>query len=192
MAGLTVEFEKRKDGDSVLRCIRADGSTTWQHHAGPRGVFFAYHDLTHLAVERTLGLRTGFFGLIASGWEIAETEGKSARGPLPPGTVEVENLVGLFDRERGSLAEWSADEFNTAASSYAAHHGHAAPAALSDDEVIRVRAAIRELQDAWRNTAPGSTLGVEFGPGAPPARPSASPPAAPAVSASSPGSSRGR
>jgi hypothetical protein len=164
MAGLTVEFEKRKDGDSVLRCLRADGSTTWQHHAGPRGVFFTYHDLTHLAVERTLGLQHGFFGLIAAGWDVVETEGKSARGPLSTETIGVENLVGLFDRERGGGAEWTADEFNTAARGYAAQHGHPAPQPISDGDITRVRAAVRDLHDAWRATPAGATMRVQFGP----------------------------
>ena len=164
MTALMVEFEKRKDGDSVLRCTRADGSSTWQHHTGPRGVFFAYHDLTHLAVERTLGLGNGFFGLIAAGWDITETEGKSARGPLPPGTVEVENLVGLFDRERASLSEWTAEEFNGAAQSYASQHGHRMPAALTDVDVARAREAIRELHDTWRDTPVGGTMRVPFEP----------------------------
>lgn len=164
MTGLTVEFEKRKDGDSVLRCIRADGSTTWQHQAGPRGVFFTYHDLTHLAVERTLGLQVGFFGLIAAGWDVAETEGTSARGPLPTETIGVENLVGLFDRERGGGVEWTAEEFNSAAQVYASQHGHPPPAPISDGDITRVRAAVRALHDAWRATAPGATMRVPFEP----------------------------
>jgi hypothetical protein len=164
MTGLTVEFEKRKDGDSVLRCVRADGTTTWQHHAGPRGVFFTYHDLTHLAVERTLGLTTGFFGLIAAGWDVVETEGKSARGPLPQETIAIEHLVGLFDRERGGGVEWSADDFNTAARDYASQHGHPLPAPVSDGDIVRVRAAVRELHDEWRAIPAGGTMRVQFAP----------------------------
>ena len=99
-----------------------------------------------------------------AGWDIKETEGKSARGALPAGTVEVENLVGLFDRESGSGVEWTADEFNSAAQSYASQHGHAVPTALSDADVVRVRAAIRELQDAWRSTPSGDTMRVRFEP----------------------------
>lgn len=162
MSGLIVEFEKRKDGDSVLRCIRADGSATWQHHAGPRGVFFTYHDLTHLAVERTLALRTGFFGLIAAGWDVTETEGQSARGPLPHETIAIENLVGLFDRERGGGVEWTADEFNTAARAYAAQRGHPQPAPVSDTDIGRVRAVVRELHDQWRAVPAGGTMRVPF------------------------------
>src|SRR5687768_13321726 len=97
-----------------MRCTRDDGSTEWQRHTGARAVFFAHHDLTHLAVERTLGLREGFFGLIAAGWTIADTEGSGARGALPAGSVLVENLVGLFGQEQATGVEWTATEFDEA------------------------------------------------------------------------------
>jgi hypothetical protein len=162
MSRLTIELEKRADGDVIFRCIRADGSVTWQRHAGARGVFFAYHDLTHLAVERTLGLRHGFFGLIASGWDLGDTEGKGPRGPLPDETIAVENLVGFFDRERGSLSEWTAEEFNAAAQSYASQRGSPVPMSLSDDEVARTRAAIRSLHAEWNATPNGRVFRQSF------------------------------
>jgi hypothetical protein len=37
--------------------------------------FLCLHDLTHFAVESVHGLRHGFFGLVADGWDIADTEG---------------------------------------------------------------------------------------------------------------------
>jgi hypothetical protein len=163
MSRLTIELEKRSDGDVIFRCIRADGSVTWQRHTGARGVFFAYHDLTHLAVERTLGFRNGFFGLIASGWDVADTEGKGPRGPLPDETIAIENLVGLFDRERGSLAEWSADEFNSSARRYAVQHGMPLPMSLSEEDIAKARAAIRALHAEWSATPSGGVFRQAFG-----------------------------
>jgi hypothetical protein len=159
---LTVELEKRADGDVIFRCIRADGSTTWQRHHGARGVFFAYHDLTHLAVERTLGLEHGFYGLIAAGWDIPDTEGSGPRGPLPDETIAIENLVGLFDRERNGGTEWTADEFNTAARDYAAQRGSAAPTPLTDENIGRAREAIRSLHAEWGALPTGSVLRKQF------------------------------
>lgn len=159
---LTVEFEKRHDGDVIFRCIRADGKATWQRHEGARGVFFAYHDLTHLAVERTLELTNGFYGLIARGWDIADTEGKGPRGPLPDETIAIENLVGLFDRERGAGTEWSADEFNAAAAEYAARRQSPTPVPLSDEKIRRVREAIRALHAEWRAIPTGSVFRQRF------------------------------
>src|SRR5919199_2695144 len=110
---LRVQLTKRADGSAVLRCVRADGSVTWQRHNGRRALFFPFHDLTHLAVETVLGFRQGFYGLLCDGWEIADTEGKGSRGSLPAEAILVEHLVGLFDRERvGGAVPMSAAEFN--------------------------------------------------------------------------------
>ncbi|MEO7520310.1 MAG: hypothetical protein ABIW79_00710 [Gemmatimonas sp.] len=152
---LRIELEKRTDGDVIFRCIRADGSTTWQRHTGARGVFFVYHDLTHLAVERTLRLQNGFFGLMAAGWDIADTQGKSPRGPLPDEAIAIENLVGLFDRERGAGTEWTADEFNSAAEDYALQRGVAMPIRLTDSEIAGTRNEIQSLHASWRATPEG-------------------------------------
>jgi hypothetical protein len=173
--GLEVTLEKRTDGDVVLRCTRRDGSTTWQRHTGPRAVFFAYHDLTHLAVERTLGFAHGFFGLIARGWSIDETTGTTARGPLPAEALAVENLVGLFDRERASGATWSAEEFNEAAALHASSRGQPAPAPVDETGLAAARAAVATLHARWRDTPSGSVLVERFD-----------------ATASSRGSSRGR
>lgn len=81
---MRVQITKKGNGSGVLRCVRAEGSVTWQKQTDRHAAFFALHDLTHFAVETTLGYRRGFFGLIAEGWEIEDTTGKGARGPLPP------------------------------------------------------------------------------------------------------------
>ena len=86
---MRVQITKKADGSGVLRCVRADGSVTWQKQPDRHAAFFALHDLTHFAVETTLGYRQGFFGLVAEGWDFEDTGGKGARGPLPPEAVEV-------------------------------------------------------------------------------------------------------
>jgi len=106
-----IQITKRADGGGVLRCVRGDGSVTWQKQ-GRHAPFFALHDLTHFAVESILGYRRGFFGLIAEGWDLEDTTGKGAHGPLPAEAVEVEGIVGLFDAERGSGSIWTMEEFN--------------------------------------------------------------------------------
>lgn len=97
---LIIRFTKRPDGAVVLKCVRADGSTTWQRVDDNHAAFFPLHDLTHYAVETELAFRRGFFGLLAEGWDIAETTGKTGRGPLPNEALEVEYLVSAFAAER--------------------------------------------------------------------------------------------
>ena len=107
---MRVQITKKADGSGVLRCIRDDGSVTWQKQTDRHAAFFALHDLTHFAVETTLGYQRGFFGLIAEGWEMEDTTGKGARGPLPPEAVEVEGIVGLLDAERAGALVKAAQE----------------------------------------------------------------------------------
>jgi len=147
---LKVEIVKQPDGSGVLRCTRQDGSSTWQKQT-KHAAHFALHDLTHYAVETSLGYGRGFFGLITEGWDVDDTTGKGARGPLPAEAVEVERIVGLFDSERASGALWTREEFN-----------EFAPRKLTDAEIQSVRAQRGTLFQQWFATAPGQTLELTF------------------------------
>ncbi len=157
-----IEFAKRKDGNTVLRCIRDDGSTTWQRNEHQRAGFFPVHDLTHYAVETELGFRRGFYGLIAEGWDIAETTGKTPRGALPNETLEVEYLVSAFSAERASGDATTADEFSQLAATFGHAKGMPAPRPLSNDDLARVRDRFNELIASWRDLPDGESLRLEF------------------------------
>ena len=159
---MIIEFAKQKDGSAVLRCMRDDGSISWQKQEGKYATFFPIHDLMHYAVETELGFRRGFYGLIAEGWEIAETTGKTPRGALPNETLEVEYLVSAFSAERASGAVSTAAEFNDLAATFARAKEMPNPRELSDDELARVRSRFNELAMQWRSLAPSSTLELAF------------------------------
>ena len=146
----------------MLRCVRADGSVTWQKQESRHAAFFALHDLTHFAVESTLGFRRAFFGLVAEGWEIEETTGQQARGAIPDEAKAVEYIVGSLDSERASGAVWSAEDFNQQAAIHAASAGQPEPRPLTDEELTRVRARRAELFAKWRAIAPGQALELRF------------------------------
>ncbi len=150
-ASLKVEIVKRADGAGVLRCTRPDGSVTWQKQTERHAAFFSLHDLTHFAVESTLGLRGGFFGLIAHGWDIEDTTGKGARGPLPPEAGVAEQVVGLIYMEQAQGASWTPDEFNA----YSAR-----PLTQAEIEAIRQRRT--ELFSQWAAVPVGGTLELKF------------------------------
>ena len=151
MQPLQIEISKRGDGAGVLACLRHDGSRTWQKQTVRAAAHFAHHDLTHYAVETTLGYQRGFFGLIAEGWEIEDTTGKGSRGPLPAEALEVEHIVGLFDRQRSTGLIWSVEDFNT----YSMRP-------LSDQQIQAVLKARAELFHRWANTEPGTKLALTF------------------------------
>lgn len=152
---MRVQITKKADGSGVLRCVRADGSVTWQKQTDRHAAFFALHDLTHFAVETALGYRRGFFGLIAEGWEIEDTTGKGARGPLPPQAGEAECIVGLFDAERAGGQIWTVEEFND----FGAVQGLRA---LSVEEIVRVKKKRSELFQQWFAVEPGAALELAF------------------------------
>lgn len=160
---LSVHLSKRADGSVVLRCVRADGSATWQRHDGRHAHFFPFHDLTHFAVETVLGIRQGFYGLMAEGWDIAETEGKSARGRLPNEALLAEQIVGLLDRERmGGASRMPATEFNGYLRQLVASGTLAQALELSNAQLDAVRRRVDELHDQWSALPPGDTLALTF------------------------------
>ena len=160
---LTIRLSRKQDGTVILHCRRADGTETWQRQDARRAGFFAFHDLRHYAVETVLGFRRGFFGLVAEGWEIEETDGKHARGPLPPEAAIVEQIVGLLDRERvGGGAPLTAAWVNEHLRAVTAEAGMAAPRSLTDAELDAVRARAEELHERWARVEPGGELELEF------------------------------
>lgn len=152
-AMLHVEVRRRCDGSTILWCGRPDGSVTWQRQ-DKYAEHFVFHDLTHYAVETVLGYKHGFFGLIRDGWDIEDTTGKGRRGPLPGEASEVEQIVGLFDSERGSGQLWSLEEWN-----------EYAPRELTEEQVRQIRERRGELFGQWMGVASGSALRLEFGVG---------------------------
>lgn len=158
---LRIQITKRADGVGVLRCVRADGSVTWQRQER-HAAHFALHDLTHFAVESTLGTRRAFFGLIAEGWEIEDTTGKGTRGALPREALEVERIVGLLDAERASGAITSPEDFNN----FRATEARSAARPLTEGELLAIRARRAELFSQWSALPAGGTLELEFRTGA--------------------------
>lgn len=161
-APLSVDLTKLSGGGVLLRCIRADGSVTSQRNDAARGRFFAFHDLTHYAVESVLGCDHGFFGLVAAGWEIAETTGKDARGPLPDEALAIEHLVGMFDADKTNGSAPSAADFNRYAAVFADQHNRAVPPPLSDETLAKIRALESALHSEWVALREGKIMKLSF------------------------------
>ena len=165
MPELRILITRRTDGGSVLRCERADGTVSWQRLDGPQAAFFPMHDLTHFAVETVLAASQGFFGLVAAGWDIADTTGKGARGVLPAEAVAIERIVGFLDVERASGGAWSAEEFNEQMRLATSSAGAVAVEEcreVTDDELSRIRARRRELFGEWARLRPGESMELAF------------------------------
>lgn len=157
MFPLAIAIKKISADRAALSCRRADGSTTWSR-VQP---FFPFHDLDHFAVESTLDLRQGFFGLIAAGWDLEDFTKPGVAARLPREAHQTEVIVGTLE---GLARDASHADF--AASLAAAFRGQGLPPdyqvgveALA--EVQRIRTA---LHARWHALAPGETLTLEFAP----------------------------
>lgn len=158
MPGLRIHLTKHADGSAVLKCIRADGSETWQRQGGRNAAFFPLHDLTHFAVESELGIRHAFYGLIAEGWEIDDTTGKGARGALPAEALAVERLVGALDLERAGSLTWTAQALDEHANGDSPSSRRALPRPITDDDLARIRSRLHTLLRQWATLPPGRSL----------------------------------
>lgn len=159
---LIIRLKKHPDGRASLTCVRADGTTTWQRQQGMQAAFFPLHDLTHYAVETVLGHRRGFYGVVADGWDLSDFGAPWPKGPMPADMDPSELFVGFFDLERATGTPFSADDFNAKAQEYRANHGQAAPARVTEEDLDRVREAMRSLFARWAAVAPGEVLELEF------------------------------
>src|SRR5688500_13526093 len=150
MPCLTIRIKKGRDGTAALSCTRADGTVTWQRQQGGQALFFPRHDLTHYAVETVLGHRRGLYGLVAEGWDFSDFVTPWPRGPIPADADPSELIVGFLDAERASGAEWTAADLTEQAAQFYAANGFAGAApVLTDDQLTRIRARMRELFARW-------------------------------------------
>lgn len=146
----------------VLTCVRDDGSNTWMHERPG----FALHDLAHYAVEVTFGYRLGFYGLVATGWELSsQSFGRDpvTRQPLPwpDPAVPMEPVEQVVSLLQGELAgRMAPDDFHQALQLSV---GQVAPI-FSEQRLAAARALVRKLYARWEATPPGGTLELLFPP----------------------------
>src|SRR5262249_10948350 len=111
----------------------------------------------------TLGFQWGFYGLIADGWDIADTEGKGPRGKPPLESIVVEFIVGLFSGERiGGNPALNSDEFNKQLEQMTAANNVPIGRKFFDQELNATRGRIRELHDRWTAVPSGATFELTF------------------------------
>jgi hypothetical protein len=161
---MRIRFAKRADGSAILRCERADGSVIWQRHDGRRGRFFPMHDLTHYAVETTLGLRRAFYGLLAEGWDFTDFGQPWPRGPLPEEGLAAELVVGLLDQERATGVVTSVDDMNLHVAQFLTERLQSTPSwrMVTDEQLMRARARANALIERWQELNTTDTIDLEW------------------------------
>ena len=154
---MQVNLKKISAETASLHCRRSDGTETWSR-VHP---FYPTHDLSHFAVETALGLRQGFFGLVAGGWELADFIQKSVAARLPTEAFWTECAVGVTEllgvTATPSLAEWTSALAQSVA-------GQQLPPfrTVTAGEYARMNALRADLLRMWAVLPAGGTLTLEF------------------------------
>src|SRR3954470_13925874 len=159
---IIVRIKKGSDGRTALSCIRADGTTTWQRQQGGQAAFFPRHDLTHYAIETTLGVTEGFFGLVASGWDMSDFGSPWPRGVLPPQANITELIVSFLDLERAGGDRTTGEEINRKVAEYCGEKRLPPQIPITEHDVAQVRRKRAELFAKWEAVAPGDAIELPF------------------------------
>ena len=173
---LTIQLTKRPNGKlPLLICTRPDGSQTLAE-IGVDGAASSGgappppdHDLTHYAVETTLGLRNSFYGLLARGHDIRDftVAGAAQKLDIPPEAVWTEFVVALLQTERragrrhgeGAFRAQLNDMLRGARDPIAKPDRPAPP---NDTQLHTIRTTVAALLKRWRALPPGESMTLEF------------------------------
>ena len=158
---MKVCLKKAKDGRPTVTLVRDDGSSTSGRLGS--GDFGPVHDLTHYAVETTLGLRGGFYGLLAQGWDIPDFEVKGTGRRLADEAIVAECIVGQLTNVVFGGQEVTATDFNWLVGEAVRALRPAATVPAVDEALLRtLRDRLAALLNRWRALPPGETLELDF------------------------------
>jgi len=155
---MLLQITKHSDKPHIISYRRDDGTTTWMKADG----FFVQHDLSHFAIEKTLGYSTAFMGMLNNGMDIKDFENREKRLRLTI-TAEAcyaENMANLFLME---AARDKFDDFNAVlASAFTNMQQPIETPVLTETELNAVRQYLKTLLAQWRQLTPGQTMTLSF------------------------------
>ena len=128
----------------------------------PSDEFFVRHDLSHYAIEKTLGYNTAFMGMLNEGMDVKDFEDRNKRAKMVL-TAEAgwaENMANLFLME---TTQGMVNDFNTVLAESFVRIGAAdGPLNLTPVEVAAIRSLLRRLLADWVALPAGETMILEF------------------------------
>lgn len=136
---------KNTDKPHVIRFLRDDDTEAWT----PASAFLVMHDLSHYALEKTLGYTGAFLGLVNAGMDPAAFEDRATRQKLTlnPEAWYAECMANLLLAE---LTQGPWEDFNRAASeTFSGLQLPYPPPHLENESIDAVRLHYRELIRQW-------------------------------------------
>ena len=149
---------KNQDRKHVICYQRDDGSQTWMYSDD----FFVRHDLSHFAVEKWLGYRSAFMGMLNNGMDIEDFADRQLRSQMEISeeAVYAENMANLFLME---IAQGPFDDFNQVVGNAFVDFGKPIkPPVLTDEQLAGIREFYRDLLCRWDGLPAGTKLSLIF------------------------------
>jgi hypothetical protein len=155
---MLLQITKHTGKPHIIRYLRDDGTDTWMK----TDEFFVHHDLSHYAIEKTLGYKTAFMGMLNNGMNIQDFENREKRLKLPitQEACYAENMANLFLME---TVQGDSGNFNglLAAAFVNMKQPFTAPV-LSQNEIDTVRNCLKTLLNRWNQLPAGKTMALEY------------------------------
>jgi hypothetical protein len=161
MPTLQFRLKKRADAHAQLTLVRADGTFS-TGPVGPADGYFPVHDLTHYAIEQTLGLSEGFLGLVAGGWEIGDFEVKGTAKRLSAETLYAETAAGELSRQILMRQPSTLEDFNWAVETKVQQHTPGFSRPLTEGQLTAIRELVASEWRRWRELPPNGVLELTF------------------------------
>ncbi len=155
---MQLRISKYLEKPHTLLYRRDDGTETWMASEE----FFVRHDLSHYAIEKTLGYRKAFLGMLNAGMDIKAFEDRNTRLQLEVSAEAgwAENMPNLFLM---GTAQGEVNDFNAVLTeSFVRIGAAAAPTYLSDEEIAAIRSLLKRLLADLAALPVGETLVLEF------------------------------
>lgn len=124
--------------------------------------FMILHDVSHFAVEKTLGYTSAFWGLIKSGIKIKDFEDKAKRDKMNLSNEAwyAEGLANLI------LIEYTQGKFEKFNEVFEVTLNQTNPTlpflAISEQNIEKIRSLYNELVKKWKSLAEKETMELEF------------------------------
>jgi hypothetical protein len=155
---MLLQVTKNNGKPHIIRYKRDDGTDTWMKTDD----FFVRHDLSHYAIEKTLGYKTAFMGMLNNGMDIRDFDNREKRLQITvtQEACNAENMANLFLIE---IIAGNTRNFNEMlASGFSSMQQSFSAPVLSDNEINSIKKYVKELLQQWSELPVGETMTLEF------------------------------
>ena len=151
---MLIQLTKNNGKPHIIKYIRDKGTETWMYSDD----FFIRHDLSHYAIEKILGYKTAFNGMLNDGMNIKDFEDREKRKAMliTDEAFYAENMANLFLME---IAQGNLDDFNTVQqAAFEALEVQFPKIMLPVEKIDEIRLYLRQLLQQWHELTAGETL----------------------------------